>query len=123
MSQVNVFVHRVASVAEVRALESIGVRKLGVSLLENTDLSDGRDLSVLEAAHILTAVRSAQVVVECDPDQAFELPEALRRGTFLWSPHKVNTLLIRKASEQGYNVIVGPVSVNGFFDLLFWSNY
>ena len=117
MNQVNVFVHRVASVAEVRALESIGVRMLGVSLLQNTDLSDGRSLSVPEAAHILTAVRSAQVVVECEPEQAFELPEALRRGTFLWSPYKANTLLLRKASEQGYNVIVGPVSLNGFFDL------
>ncbi len=117
MNPVNVFVHRVASVAEVRALESIGVRMLGVSLLQNTDLPDGRSLAVPEAAHVLTAVRSAQVVVECDPDQAFELPEALRRGTFLWSPYQANTLLLRKASEQGYNVIVGPVSLNGFFDL------
>ena len=65
MSQVNVFVHRVASVSEVRALESIGGRKLGASWLQNTDLSDGRSLTVPEA-HVLTAVRSVQVVVECD---------------------------------------------------------
>ena len=117
MNPATVFVHRVASVAEVRALESIGVRKLGVSLLQNSDLSDGRGLSVPEAAHVLTAVRSAQVVVECEPEQAFNLPVGAHRGTFLWSDRIASPLLLNRAVDQGYKVIVGPVPVDGFFDL------
>ena len=117
MNPVNVFVHRVASVAEVRGLESIGVHRLGVSLLQNPELTDGRGLSVPEAAHVLSAVRNAQVMVECNPEQTFRLPTAAHRGVFLWSDMIASPLLLNRAVNQGYKVIVGPVPVDGFFDL------
>lgn len=119
MNPANVFVHRVASVEEVRALESIGVGLIGISLLKNPALADGRSLTVPEASYVLTAVRDAQVVVECDPEDAFQLPLAAHRGAFLWSSHTANYLLMSRAAELGYKVMVGPVALRGFFDLRF----
>lgn len=117
MRSVKLMVHRVASVAEVRALEAIGIRVLGVSLLKDPALADGRGLAVSEVVSILNAVRDARVVVECTPEQTFALPADAHRRVFLWSDSVASPLLLNRAVDMGYRVVVGPVAVDGFFDL------